>query len=98
MHQRVQGGRLAWPVVWLCAATLCATSAAAQSWKPEKNVEIIVPGGAGGGQDRTARIMQKIMQDGLVPTAVTVSNPPRGGNKVGYLYLYPFFGCDAHIP
>jgi tripartite-type tricarboxylate transporter receptor subunit TctC len=57
MHQRVQGGRLAWPVVWLCAATLCATSAAAQSWKPEKNVEIIVPGGAGGGQDRTARIM-----------------------------------------
>ncbi len=76
-------------------AQLAALPAAAQGWKPEKNVELIVPGGAGGGQDRTARIMQKIMQAGLVPTTVTVSNRPGGGSNVAYTYLNQYTG-DGH--
>ena len=76
-------------------ASLWAAGAAAQTWKPEKNVEFIIPGGAGGGQDRTARILQKIMQEGLVPTTVTVVNRPGGGSNLAYIHLNQFTG-DGH--
>lgn len=81
-----------------CAVLLLAgksVDVAAQAWKPQKNIEIIIPGGAGGGQDRTARILQKIMQDGLVPTSVTVVNRPGGGGNLAYTYLNQFTG-DGH--
>ena len=77
------------------ASALWAGAAVAQSWKPQKNVELIVPGGAGGGQDRTARIMQKIMQGGLVPTTVTVVNRAGGGSNLAYIYLNQYTG-DGH--
>jgi putative tricarboxylic transport membrane protein len=77
------------------ASVLWSGTASAQAWKPEKNVELIVPGGAGGGQDRTARIMQKVMQGGLVPTTVTVVNRPGGGSNLAYTYLNQFTG-DGH--
>ena len=76
-------------------SALWSASAPAQAWKPERNVELIVPGGAGGGQDRTARIMQKIMQGGLVPATVTVVNRPGGGSNLAYIYLNQFTG-DGH--
>lgn len=79
----------------LVAGGLPAAQAVAPAWKPEKNVEIIIPGGAGGGQDRTARIMQKIMQEGLVPTSVAVINKPGGGGNIAYAYLNQFAG-DGH--
>ena len=89
-------------LVWLartalacCAAASWASGAAPPAWKPEKNVELIVPGGAGGGQDRTARIMQMIMQEGLVPTTVAVINRPGGGSNLAYVYLNQFAG-DGH--
>jgi putative tricarboxylic transport membrane protein len=77
------------------ASALWAHDARAQAWKPERNVELIVPGGAGGGQDRTARIMQKVMQDGLVPTSVSVVNRAGGGSNIAYVYLNQFTG-DGH--
>jgi putative tricarboxylic transport membrane protein len=77
------------------ASALWAYHARAQAWKPERNVELIVPGGAGGGQDRTARIMQKVMQDGLVPTSVSVVNRAGGGSNIAYVYLNQFTG-DGH--
>lgn len=88
--KRVAQALLAWSV-----AALWASAAAAQPWKPDRNVELIVPGGAGGGQDRTARIMQKIMQDGLVPATVTVVNRPGGGSNLAYVHLNQFTG-DGH--
>lgn len=87
--------RLASAVLLACAAGPWAAPATAQAWRPEKNVEIIIPGGAGGGQDRTARIIQKIMQDGLVPTSVTIMNKPGGGGNIAYTYLNQFPG-DGH--
>lgn len=78
-----------------CAAALWASEAAAQPWKPDRNIELIVPGGAGGGQDRTARILQKIMQEGLVPATVTVVNRPGGGSNLAYVHLNQFTG-DGH--
>ena len=95
MKRAVRFGWLARAVLACCAAAAWASGAAAQTWKPEKNVELIVPGGAGGGQDRTARIMQKIMQDGLVPATVTVVNRPGGGSNLAYIHLNQFAG-DGH--
>jgi putative tricarboxylic transport membrane protein len=86
--------RLASCAVLLVAAG-AATAQTVPAWKPQKNVEIIIPGGIGGGQDRTARIMQKIMQEGLVPTSVTVLNKPGGGGNIAYTYLNQFIG-DGH--
>src|SRR5205085_879787 len=49
------------PLIAAVIATCGSTPAVfAQAWKPDKPVEIIIPGGAGGGPDRTARVMQKI--------------------------------------
>lgn len=88
--------RAAAPVfVLLAMVAHIAAAPAAQAWKPEKNVELIIPGGVGGGQDRTARILQKIMQEGLVPTTVTVINKPGGGGNIAYTYLNQFTG-DGH--
>jgi len=95
MQQATDSGRALGVVLLICAATCWPASAPAQAWKPEKNVELIVPGGAGGGQDRTARILQKIMQQGLVPTPVSVSNRPGGGSNLAYVYLNQFPG-DGH--
>jgi putative tricarboxylic transport membrane protein len=95
MKRQIRFGILARNVLVCCAAACWAAGAAGQSWKPSKTVELIIPGGAGGGQDRTARIMQKVMQEGLVPTAVTVSNRTGGGSNLAYVHLNQFIG-DGH--
>ncbi len=77
-------------------ACLAAASALAQSWKPERPVEIIIGTSAGGPQDRTGRTIQKILQDlKFVPTPITVVNKPGGGGAVGLAYLAQHAG-DGH--
>ena len=82
-----------------CALTALglASPAAAQSpWKPEKNVEIIVGTSPGGGQDRSARAVQRLMQEKrLVDVATNVVNKPGSGSSLGYAYLNQHPG-DAH--
>lgn len=69
----------------LCSAGVFAASA---EWKPEKPIEIIVGTGVGGGQDKSARTVQRILQEKkLVEQPVTVVNKPGGGGAVGYTYL-----------
>jgi putative tricarboxylic transport membrane protein len=71
--------------------------AAAQGWKPDKAVEIVVPTTPGGSVDLTARLLQKILQDtGLVKVPVTVVNKPGGGGAVSLAYLNQHPG-DAHF-
>jgi putative tricarboxylic transport membrane protein len=66
--------------------SLCAP-ATAQGWKPERNVEIVAPSGVGGGTDRTARTVQRILQDHkLIPNS-TVVNKPGAGGALGLTYL-----------
>lgn len=73
-----------------------ATHAGETTWKPNKPVELVIPGTGGGGQDRTARVIQKLLQDGgLVKTPVNVVNRPGGGSNLAYIYLNQFQG-DAH--
>ena len=63
-------------------------AAAAAEWKPEKPVEIIAVNAPGGGSDRIARIMVKILQENrYVQTPVSVVNKPGGGGTVAYAYI-----------
>lgn len=83
-------------LIFFIATYSALASAASPAWKPEKAVEFIIPGGAGGGQDRTARIIQKFMQEsGMVTTPVAVVNKTGGGGNLAYTYLNQFPG-DAH--
>jgi putative tricarboxylic transport membrane protein len=72
----------------LACAALCACvlPAHAQAWKPEKTVEIVVGSAAGGGNDKTARVIQKVLTDNKLANAV-VSNKVGGGGAISYTYL-----------
>ena len=83
--------------VALCLTLLSAGgSIAAESiWAPSKNVEVIVPSGAGGSLDRTGRAIQQLFQNSkLVPQSVVVNRPGGGGGlAITYLQMRP---GDAH--
>jgi putative tricarboxylic transport membrane protein len=80
---------------------LCAAAPAqslAQGWKPEGPVEIIVPSGPGGGTDRTARVLQQVMQQKqLLPVPVNVVNKTGGGGTVALSYLSQFKGDARYL-
>jgi len=81
----------------LLAMTWCVTSAHAQQWKPDKNVEIIVWSGAGGGADRPARAMQRLFQDKkLLDVPSFVVNKPGANGTVGMVYMNQNAG-DGHF-
>jgi putative tricarboxylic transport membrane protein len=58
---------------------------AQDAWKPERNVELIVPTAPGGGNDKTARLLQKLWQD--MGQQVQVTNRTGGGGAIAYTYL-----------
>jgi putative tricarboxylic transport membrane protein len=74
----------------LCASLLFAAGAAhgQSAWLPEKPVEIIVPTGAGGINDRISRLMQRVLRDEkLVPTPMVVLNKSGGNQSLAVVYL-----------
>lgn len=78
------------------AAVVASATAQAQGWKPQKPVELIIGTSPGGPQDRTGRLVQKILQERkLAPTPVSVVNKPGGGGAVGLAYLNQHPG-DGH--
>jgi len=82
------------------AAVLAALAAFvpihAADWKPDRNVEIIVPTGPGSGVDNTARTLQNLMQGAkLVDAPMSVTNRPGGSYGVALAYLGQFPG-DGH--
>jgi len=78
------------------AAVLLAPQAQAQGWKPERNVELIVPAAAAGSLDLTGRTVHKIWDElKLLPVSSTVSNRSGGGHAVAYNYLSQRAG-DPH--
>ena len=82
----------------LYCALLALPVPGAEAWKPDRPVELVVPASPGGGQDITARVMQKIMQDQqLVPTPVVVVNKPGGGGSIAYAYVKQHNGDGRFI-
>ena len=72
-----------------------ALPAGAQSWKPERNVEIVVNAGAGGAADRQARFIQKLLQPTPGMPSISVVNRTGGGGIVALTYMTQHPG-DAH--
>ncbi|MDB5927156.1 MAG: hypothetical protein JWN13_6092 [Betaproteobacteria bacterium] len=72
----------------VCASLILEAHGQSATWKPSQNIEIIVPAAAGGANDLTGRLVQRIMQEGkLAPTLVNVVNKPGGGHSIGLAYL-----------
>ncbi len=60
----------------------------AQTWTPQRNVEVVVGYAPGGGVDRTARALERILTvHKLVNTSVAVNNKPGGNTTIAYHYL-----------
>jgi len=64
------------------------TAASAQTWAPQKNIEIVAGSVPGGSNDKTARALERIMlTHKLVPTSVTVVNKSGGGGSIANTYV-----------
>lgn len=72
-----------------------AGTAAAQEWRPSRNIDIIVSSGPGSASDREARVTQKLLQElpGMPPVVVT--NRQGGGGTVAWTFVSQRAG-DAH--
>ena len=77
---------------------ILVTHAWAQAdWRPEKQVEIILPTAAGGGNDMVARLIGKALQEQkLVATPILVVNKPGGNQALSLAYLSQH-GGDPHF-
>jgi tripartite-type tricarboxylate transporter receptor subunit TctC len=67
----------------LAAVAIGATLALAQSTYPERNITLIVPYGAGGGTDITARMLAKDLEP-VLGKSVVVENRAGGGGWIGW--------------
>lgn len=81
----------------LIVAGLSSAGVSAQSaWKPEKNVEIVVPAAPGAAFDTTGRTIQRLLQDQkMLPGSSSVINKAGGGGTIAMSYLNLHAG-DAH--
>jgi len=83
-------------LVCLALTTLMGVCAHAQTWSPQKNVEIVVGSAPGGSNDKTGRTVEKILSEKkLVATTLTVNNRPGGGGNIMLTYVSQKAG-DAH--
>lgn len=82
---------------WLCIGSLLVfTSAAQAAWEPTKSITFVVTGGAGGGADQMARLIQGIVSKYHIskqPIIVVIQNG--GGGGQGFLDIKNSPG-DAH--
>jgi putative tricarboxylic transport membrane protein len=76
----------------IAAAGPCAAQTA---WKPDKAVEFVVLSSPGGGNDKTARLLQKIWRETRWLENVNVLNKPGGGGALAYTYVSQHAG-DGH--
>jgi len=99
MRNRLPGRRniSRWWLALLCSTAMqSAALAQGGDWRPQKNVEIVVATSPGGGQDKTARLVQRILQERkFVEAPMSVVNKPGGGGAIGWGYLNQHAG-DGH--
>jgi putative tricarboxylic transport membrane protein len=75
--------------------SITALAQPAPAWQPTRPVEIVVGSGPGGGNDRNARILQKILAENKWLQNVNVLNKVGGGGALSYTYVNGHAG-DAH--
>src|ERR1044071_2037462 len=81
---------------WLVALMCVTFAAGAQTWSPQKNVEIVVGSAPGGSNDKTARTVERIVvMNKLIPSTLTVVNKPGGGSNIAFTYVAQHAG-DPH--
>lgn len=74
--------------VMVVSLALAGGAANAQTWQPQKNVEIVAGSVPGGSNDKTARTLERIiLAHKLVPTSVTVINKAGGGGSIANTYV-----------
>lgn len=74
-------------VVTACGNQQSSTEAG-KDWTPQESIEFVVPSGAGGGWDTTARSIAKVFEDeGIIEQNIGVVNKPGGGGSVGWSYI-----------
>jgi putative tricarboxylic transport membrane protein len=74
-------------------AALCTVAvsigARAQGWSPQKHVEIVVGSAPGGINDRTARVIEKVISDHkLAAGTLLIMNRPGGGGNIAANYVH----------
>lgn len=75
-----------WVVV--CVLVLWPLNVMSQDWRPESNVEIVIPSGSGSGLDTSGRTMQRFLVDNkLLPATSSIVNKAGGGGSLAYIYL-----------
>jgi len=80
----------------ICSIVL-AEAAPAQSWKPERNVELVIPTSPGGSNDIAGRLVQKLWTElKLLPVQSSVANRSGGEHVVAYTFVSQRTG-DAHL-
>jgi putative tricarboxylic transport membrane protein len=90
----MRANRVAWAGLIAGLAAAAPDLGAQPAWRPERNVEIVVPTAPGGGNDKTARTIQKIWQEQGRQAAV--ANRTGGGGAVAYTFLNQHAG-DGHF-
>jgi putative tricarboxylic transport membrane protein len=88
--------RLAFAAFFACLAGPAAAQPAA--WTPSGSVEFVVAAGAGGGNDRTARMLAKVLTErGLVKAPIVVMNKPGAGGVIAQNYLNSHRGSGNYL-
>ena len=82
-------------IILVSASALAGVARAQSDWKPARNVDIVVASAAGGSSDRTARVVQKLLQLNPIFPSISVTNRPGGGGTIAWTFLTQHPG-DAH--
>jgi len=64
------------------AIVLCTGQDAALAEGPDRAIEIVVGASPGGGFDRTARSMERVLEGGIIEQPINVSNQPGAGGAL----------------
>ena len=73
-----------------------AVAASAQTWAPQKNVEIVAASAPGGSNDNTARSVERgLAAVKAVPATIAIVNKPGGGGNIAATYVAQRAG-DPH--
>lgn len=79
-------------------ASKLAIAQTASKWTPSGPVELIVAAGAGGGNDRTARMLAKVLTEGqFVKSNIVVINKPGAGGVIAQNYLNTHQGSGNYL-